>query len=183
MIKHSFLGGHMSRILVSGLINIETTLRVDAFPLSYVPVRYPFFGINSTISGVGYNIAGALTTLGSEVDFISIIGRDLPGDTVRLALASDGLADQYILNEMPHTAQSVIIYDQAGRRQIHTDLKDIQDRVYPPQLFEQVLHRCSLTVLCNINYNRPFLTQAQNAGIPVATDYNTDSLVTRLLGI
>ena len=38
----------MTRILVSGLINIETTLRVDSFPLTYEPVRYPFFGINST---------------------------------------------------------------------------------------------------------------------------------------
>jgi ribokinase len=173
MIWQSFLGGNMSRILVSGLINIETTLRVDDFPLSYVPVRYPFFGVNSTISGVGYNIASALITLGSEVDLLSIIGRDTAGDSVRLALSRDGLTDQYILNEMPHTAQSVIIYDQAGRRQIHTDLKDIQDRVYPSQLFEQVLHRCSLAVLCNINYNRPFLTQAQNAGIPVATDVHT----------
>ena len=163
----------MSRILVSGLINIETTLRVDAFPLSYVPVRYPFFGVNSTVSGVGYNIASALATLGSEVDFLSIIGHDMAGDMVRLALARDGLTDQYILNEMLHTAQSIIIYDQTGRRQIHTDLKDIQDRAYPSQLFEQALHRCSLAVLCNINYNRPFLTQAQNAGIPVATDVHT----------
>lgn len=163
----------MSRILVSGLINVETTLYVDAFPITYEPVRYPFFGVNSTVSGVGYNIATALSTLGSDLDFLSIIGSDLAGDTVRLALAKDGLAGQYILELMPQTAQSVIIYDQSGRRQIHTDLKDIQDRLYPIQLFEQVLHRCSLAVLCNINYNRPFLSLALNAGIPVATDVHT----------
>ena len=165
----------MGRILVSGLINVETTLRVDDFPLTYLPVRFPFFGVNSTISGVGYNIASALTTLGSEIDFLSIIGNDLAGDSVRLALSRDGLVDQYILDDMPHTTQSVIIHDQAGRRQIHTDLKDIQDRVYSPQLFEQALHHCSLAVLCNINYNRPFLTQTQNAGIPTATDVHTIS--------
>ena len=48
----------MSRILVSGLINIETTLKVDGFPIPYFPVRFPFHGVNSTVSGVGYNIAG-----------------------------------------------------------------------------------------------------------------------------
>ncbi len=32
----------MAQILVSGLINIETTLRVDGFPLPYAPVHYPF---------------------------------------------------------------------------------------------------------------------------------------------
>ena len=54
----------MTQILVSGLINIETTLKVDSFPLEYKPVRYPFFGIQSTVSGVGYNIAKALTMVG-----------------------------------------------------------------------------------------------------------------------
>lgn len=57
----------MDDILVSGPINIETTLKVEAFPLTYEPVRYPFFGINSTVSGVGYNVAKALTVLGNKV--------------------------------------------------------------------------------------------------------------------
>lgn len=59
--------GWLARILVSGLINIETTLRIEGFPIPYFPVRYPFFGINSSVSGVGYNVAAALTTLGDEV--------------------------------------------------------------------------------------------------------------------
>lgn len=163
----------MGRILVSGLINIETTLRVDAFPLTYEPVRYPFFGINSTVSGVGYNIAKALTRLGSEIHFLSLIGRDTAADTVRLALTEDDLDGQFILDLMPHTAQSVIIYDTAGRRQIHTDLKDIQERTYPPEIFSQALQDCQLAVLCNINYNRPLLELSQQAGIPIATDVHT----------
>lgn len=56
----------MNPILISGLINLETSLRVDGFPLPYFPVRYPFFGVNSTVSGVGFNVAKALTTLGDE---------------------------------------------------------------------------------------------------------------------
>ena len=50
----------MRPILVSGLINIETTLQVEAFPIPYFPVRYPFHGIRSTVSGVGHNVAKAL---------------------------------------------------------------------------------------------------------------------------
>jgi hypothetical protein len=42
----------MSRILVGGLINNETTLQVDEFPVRYYPVRYPFFGINTTIMNI-----------------------------------------------------------------------------------------------------------------------------------
>ncbi len=76
----------MARILVSGLINIETTLRVERFPIEYEPVRYPFFGVRSTVSGVGYNVAKALTVLGDDVRFLSMIGRDAPGEIVRPAL-------------------------------------------------------------------------------------------------
>jgi hypothetical protein len=38
----------MNSILVPGLINIETTLQVDGFPIDYSPVRYPFMGVSST---------------------------------------------------------------------------------------------------------------------------------------
>jgi ribokinase len=160
-------------MLVSGLINIETTLRVDGFPLAYEPVRYPFFGINSTVSGVGYNIAKALTFLGEPVTFLSLIGQDAAGWLVRDALAADGINDAYVRADMPATAQSLIIYDPNGRRQIHTDLKDIQERVFPQALFDKALSGAALAVLCNVNYNRPFLAQARDAGVPIATDVHT----------
>ncbi|MCA9979026.1 MAG: hypothetical protein KC413_24865 [Anaerolineales bacterium] len=163
----------MDDILVSGLINIETTLKVDAFPLTYAPVRYPFFGINSTVSGVGYNIAKALTILDNKIRFLSLIGTDFVGSLVRQTLAEAGIDDRYVVNEMPQTAQSVIIYNREGRRQIHTDLKDIQERPYPQHLFEAALDGCSLAILANINYNRPFLQQARRAGKMVATDVHT----------
>ena len=34
----------MANILVSGLINTETTVRVRQFPVNYYPIDYPFFG-------------------------------------------------------------------------------------------------------------------------------------------
>ena len=52
----------MSTVLVSGLVNLETWLQVDQFPLAYEPVRYPYFGVGSNPSGVSFNIARALTT-------------------------------------------------------------------------------------------------------------------------
>ena len=160
----------MARILVSGLINIETTLRVDGFPIPYFPVRYPFFGVHSSVSGVGYNLALALTTLGDQVNFLSLIGQDAAGSLVRLALARDGLAPQFILPQLAETSQSVILYDPAGQRQINTDLKDVQKQIYPAERFEEALTGCALAALCNINFSRPFLARARARGVPVATD-------------
>ena len=142
----------MNNILVSGLINIETTLKVDTFPLTYEPVRYPFFGIDCAVSGVGYVVAKALTILDDPVRFLSIIGNDLAGDLVRTALARDNIDDELIVIEMAQTPLSVTIYNREWKRQIHTDLKDIQAKKYPSELFDAALIDCSSVVLCNINY-------------------------------
>ena len=165
----------VEKILVSGLINIETTLRVDSFPVNYNPVRYPFFGVNTTVSGVGYNIAKALTTLGDAVQLVSLIGQDPAGKLVREALEETGIRQDLVVDQLAHTAQSVILYEQSGRRQIHVDLKDIQEQTYPVDRLEQALRGCSLAVLCNINFSRPFLRLARQAGKPIASDVHAIS--------
>ena len=63
----------MKNILVSGLINIETTASVNSFPIEYQAIDYNFFGVNSMPSGVGLNLASALTTLGDKVSLLSIL--------------------------------------------------------------------------------------------------------------
>ncbi len=161
----------MSRIFVAGLINIETTLAVDGFPLPYFPVRYPFFGIQTTVSGVGFNLSKALTVLGDEVGFASLIGTDDNGTLARGALADEGIPDTLVLSTLKETAQSVILYDPEGRRQINTDLKDIQGHVYPTnQHLRDALNRCEMAVICNTNFARPLLSMARDAGKPIATD-------------
>jgi len=174
----------MAKILVSGLINIETTLRVEHFPIPYTPERYPFFGVNSTVSGVGYNIARALTLLGDEVRLLSVIGRGPLANLVRAALERDDIPGENVLDTVEQTAQSVILYDGEGRRQINVDLKDVQETIYPIQNYTKAAAGCDILVLCNINFSRPFLEQARKGDKIVATDvhsitdlndpYNTD---------
>jgi ribokinase len=165
----------MANILVSGLINIETTLRVESFPIQYSPVFYPFFGVNSSVSGVGYNIARALTILGDEVRLLSLIGKDPLAELVRLALERDGIKAEYVLPALKQTAQSVILYDGEGRRQINVDLKDVQDTGFPENRFKQAAATSDLFVLCNINFSRPFLETARRSGKRVASDVHAIS--------
>lgn len=165
----------MGEVLVSGLINIETTLRVESFPIYYSPVHYPFFGIDTTVSGVGYNISKALTLLGDSVHFVSMIGQDFAGRQVLEALENTAIGVSHVLANLPRTPQSVILYDNDGTRQINVDLKDIQEQSYPLEKFEAALDSCSLAVLCNINFSRPFLRKALQSGILIATDVHTVS--------
>ncbi|MRR30551.1 carbohydrate kinase family protein [bacterium] len=164
----------MAAILVSGLINIETTLRIAEFPLTYNPVNFPFDGIHSSVSGVGYNLSKALTRLGNQVEFLSIIGRsEFAAELVRQTLAQDSISDTYVLSQVDHTAQSVILYTVDGKRQIHVDLKDIQQSSYPLERFAAAAQKCDLLALCNINFSRNLLVPARSAGKLVACDVHT----------
>ena len=53
----------MKKVLVSGLINIESSIDVHHFPIDYSPIEYAFNGLNSCVSGVGYNVSLALKNL------------------------------------------------------------------------------------------------------------------------
>ena len=64
----------MKKILVSGLVNTETTTAVRGFPIQYYPIDYTFFGVNTAVSGVAFNLSKALTVLGDEVRLISMTG-------------------------------------------------------------------------------------------------------------
>jgi len=167
----------MGKILISGLINIETTLKVDGFPLAYSPVQYPFFGINSTVSGVGYNLAKAMTTLGNQVSLLSMIGVGFQGELIYRSLADANICSEYVLSNLRQTPQSVILFDPGGRRQIHVDLKDVQNLSYPEDKFTEALAACDIALMCNINFSRASLSKVISAGIPIATDVHSISSI------
>lgn len=167
----------MKKILVSGLINLETTLKIDTFPIDYTPVKYPFFGVRSTISGVGFNIAKSLSTLGDNVNFLSLTSNDLFGNTVKETLKSLNIPAKYVVSCLDELPQSVILYDIEGRRQINVDLKDIQERIYPEKYFEYALDQCEIAIMCNINFSRSLLKKAKASGKLIATDVHTISFI------
>lgn len=161
----------MNKIFVSGLLNIETTLKVDSFPIEYSPIEYPFYGVNTTISGVGYNIAKALTTLGENISLFSVIGDDGHGYLIREVLKKDGIKTNNIIID-DSTAESVVIYDKNGVRKIYCDLKNLQE-INPFSNPDEHITRpddYSLAVITNINFNRPLLHYFKSHHIKIATD-------------
>lgn len=165
----------MSKILVSGLVNLETTCSVSGFPIEYAPIDYRFFGVNSAVSGVGYNVSKALAALGNSVDTATMLGNDSAGALALDALKSFGINCSHAVSCMEQTPASVVLYDSDGRRRIYCDLKDIQERSYD---FGGVdVSGYDAAAVCNINFSRPLLHKAKEAGIPVATDVHVLSSI------
>ena len=160
----------MSKILVCGLVNMETTASVDSFPIEYRPVDYRFFGVSSNPAGVGLNISLAFNTLGDEVSLCSFTGEDCAGDLIRNTLEDNGISTDFVLNESKSTAQSVILYDKEGRRNIICDLADNQELSYNEDVFAKALEDVDVACMCNINYSAKLLDIAKKKGVIIATD-------------
>ena len=155
----------MSRIFVSGLTNVETNCRVGGFPIEYAPVDYNFFGVTSSASGVGLNVALALTALGDKVTLASFAAEDAAGTVVRSS--ASGIAECRFTS-CSSTPQSVVLYD-GGRRRVYTDLKDIQERELPDG-FSADFADYDAFCLCNINFSRGLLPKAKAEGKPIFCD-------------
>ena len=156
----------MSRIFVSGLANVETSCAVGQFPIAYQPIDYNFFGVTSIASGVGLNVALALTALGDSVSFAGFVGDDDAGTLVHAACKD--IADSR-LAPCRQTPQSVVLYDDSGRRRVYTDLKDMQELTLPESCYDD-LDAFDGFCLCNINFSRPLLAAARRTGKPVFCD-------------
>ena len=158
----------MARILVSGLLNLETTAKVRGFPIPYYPVDFDFFGVSSSASGVAFNMAKALNALGDSVTLVSMIGQDPAGDLFLSELDHLGISAAQVHRKLSATPSSVVLYDDSGRRQIYCDLKDIQETActFSPGNVEEA----DLVVPCNINFSRPLIDLARARGKLIATD-------------
>jgi len=166
-------------IVVAGVTNVEVSVSapVEGFPVEYVPVRYPRWGVGTRVAGVGFSVAAALAALGGGVRFATLLAADLLGALVASELGRRGLAGPGVLESAAGTAQTVVLHDPTGRRMVSTDLKDLPDVEYPPEVFATLLSGAELAVVTNIGFCRPLLAVAAEAGVPVAADVQAiDSL-------
>jgi len=156
------------KILVSGLLNTETDVSVRQFPIQYYPIDYNFFGIDTFVGGVAFNIAKALTVLGDKVCLASLIVRDISANLIKNALQELSIDTKYVKANLKRTPNSAVLYDNEGKRQIYCDLKDIQETEY--NFDRSMINDVDLVVACNINFNRSLLRIAKEEGKLIATD-------------
>lgn len=160
----------MKKIVLAGLINIETTVAVGAFPIEYSPIDYRFFGVESTVSGVGYNLSKAMKTLGTDVEILSLAGKDMFKPIIDNEFKKEGISTEHVIEELDNIPQSVILYDSEGKRKINLDLKDIQDKAYPTEKVSHVIADADVVIPCNINFARSVMREAKKLGKLIATD-------------
>lgn len=167
-----------ARILISGLLNVETSVPVEGFPVPYVPVTYPDGTVRTAASGVALNLACALVALGDAPSVLAPVADDAPSALIRRALADAAIPPDGLIPLLPETPLSVVLHAPDGSRRIYCDLKAAQSVAFPPDVARAAFAppaRPDLAILCNINYSRPLILLARAAGVPVATDLHVVS--------
>ena len=163
----------MSKVFISGLLNIESSVNVDSFPIDYSPIEYPFFGINTSVSGVGYNIAKALKVLGDDISLVSITGDDDLSKVIRERLDEDDISTSLIFKmKEASTPESVVLVDKSGARKIFCDLKNIQSLSLLTSLKKANLayQDYDVAILSNINFSRDLIPLFKKHHVLIASD-------------
>lgn len=98
----------------------------------------------------------------------------MAGQQVQQQALANGLGSDYIAAAMPQTAQSVILYDKQGQRQIHSDLKDVQERrCIPSTCSSRLCQKVTWPFWATLITHGRSWPYGWRAGIPIATDMHT----------
>ena len=176
----------MSKFIVAGITQIETLVRVSGLPIDDTPLVSRPNSIFTAPGGDAYNESLALTWLGNEVTFMSVVGKDQDLRLLNPPGREVTLSTDYILPVLIDTPTEVILYDKDRNQQIFEDRKDLRDARYDMHLAEPLIPDTDMVVLSNANFCRPFIPLAKEHGKRIAAKihdfprekegYNTDFL-------
>ncbi|MBI1290969.1 hypothetical protein GC173_06955 [bacterium] len=164
-------------VLVAGFVNVETQVRVEAFPIPYEKSRFVFHGVADNLSGVALNVSAALKRLGHSVALATLIGDDLAGGIVESELRRMELVSEPGFRKDPAvaTARTVVLSAANGADSMFTDLKHHQEYTWPDELVRSLVRGAPLVHATNINWGLQFARAGREAGCVVATDVHAIS--------
>ena len=176
----------MSKFVVAGITQIETIVKVEKIPIEYRLVTAVPDSIHMAAGGDAYNESLALTWLGNDVKFCSIVGKNFDMGLINPPDRQITLETDYMLKIMDTTPIEVLLYDQTRRQQKFEDIKNLRDVGYDMDVAAPLIGDCDMVVLANANFCRPFVTLAKEKNKSIAVNirnfrrekeqFNTDFL-------
>ena len=102
----------MSKIMVAGFVQMETIVKVEDLPVPYKQFESTPDLVDTEIGGAGFNEAMALKWLGDEVDFMSMVARNMSRHQIEAYLKKNDvdLKTDYVLPIVDGMPTSVILY-------------------------------------------------------------------------
>jgi ribokinase len=161
----------MSKFMVAGFVQFETIVKVDELPLPYKEFASIPDIINTGMGGAGFNEAMALKWLGNDVDFMSMVARNMSRRQVEANMKINDvrMSTEYILPTLDGMPSSVILYNN-GKKQIFEDVKDIRHVEYEYEIFENQIKDKDMVLISSCNFCRPVIELAKKYNKPLAVN-------------
>lgn len=158
------------RVSVVGVANAETVVPIGDFPVAYGPTRHLPGRISTRVGGVGFNVARAVAALGGQVALTAPLAQDAAGAAVRAEAATLGVELRTTAAAPARTPRSVVLVDDDGRRQIHTDLGGALGASVDEGALLVGGQPADVAVLGNLDLSRPLLRAARRIGVTTTVD-------------
>jgi acarbose 7IV-phosphotransferase len=166
--------GRSRRFAVFGNANLEVTVQVGGFPITYTPNRTLQDGIHPGVSGTAYNVGTALAALDNDVTLCVTVGRDLVG-----GLVAEQLASQRRVRLVPARVEqqpvTVVLVGADGERVVLNDYRGARGYRHDPQAAAEVMRDCDMVVLPVGGVNTDLVAVAAALGALVACDVHAIS--------
>lgn len=158
----------MSRIVIAGITQIESIVKVAEIPVAYAPFTPAPDTIFTAPGGDAFNMSLAMSWLGDKVEFMTVVGKDQNLGIFNPPNREVTLSTNYVLPIMRETPMEVLLFDRTRKQQVFEDLKDIRDAQYDMELARPRIEDADLVVLSNANFCRPFIDLAKKKGKKIA---------------
>lgn len=158
----------MSNIVIAGITQIESIVRVKEIPVAYAPFTPAPDTIFTAPGGDAYNMSLAMSWLGDRVEFMTVVGKDQNMGIFNPPNREVTLSTNYVLPIMKETPMEILLFDRTRKQQVFEDLKDIRDAEYDMSLAKPRVEDADLVVLSNANFCRPFIKLAKDKGKKLA---------------
>ena len=150
----------MSNIVIAGITQIESIVKVKEIPIAYAPFTPAPDTIFTAPGGDAFNMSLAMSWLGDRVEFMTVVGKDQNMGIFNPPNREVTLSTTYVLPIMKETPMEILLFDRTRKQQVFEDLKDIRDAKYDMMLIDPLVEDCDMMVLSNVNFCRPFITRA-----------------------
>lgn len=164
-------GIDMGKFMVAGFVQYETIVKVEELPVPYRQFESSRDLIYTDMGGTGFDEAMALRWLGNDVDFMSMVARNMSNRQIAayLHINNVDLKTDYVLPTLDGMPTSVVLYCK-GQKQTFEDVKDIRTAEYDYDLFESQIKDKDMVLISNCNFCRPLIGLAQKYNKPLAVN-------------
>lgn len=161
----------MGKFMVAGFVQHETIVKVDELPVPYKQFESIPDLINTDMGGAGFNAAMALTWLGNEVDFMSMVAKSMSRRQIMayLKINNVNLSTDYVLPMLDGMPSSVVLYCK-GKKQTFEDVKDIRTVAYDYEILERQIQDKDMVLISSCNFCRPIIKLAKQYNKPLAVN-------------